>query len=240
MMIFMSYSSRDKKLAGQIKTRLEEFGITTFVAHDDIPGGSRWADFIRERIHDCRLFLALITKTYHVQEYTDQELGMAVYAKKPVVCISVDDTQPRGFARLFQYIPHHTDQGLERLGRDILDAILQEGRTEKIDLTIGCLARSSQFDDSNSLAKHIDEGAHLSESQARQLADVFVKNDQIHYARHFAGKHILSILIQHVRNLDEEIVVKIKNVISDIGWYKEQMVELQEEEQVLYQSFEDD
>ena len=236
----MSYSSRDKRLAGQIKTRLEEFGITAFVAHDDIPGGSMWANSIRESISDCRLFLALITKTYHEQEYTEQELGMAVYAKKPVVCISVDDAQPLGFARLYQHIRHHTNQDLECLRRDILDAVLQEDQAEKIDLAIACLAKSNRFDDSNSLAKHLDEGAHLSESQARRLAGVFVNNDQIYYARHFAGKHILSILIRHVHYLDEEIVAKIKDAIKDIDWYKEQVDGLQWGKQWPHQSIEDD
>ena len=237
----MSYSSRDKILASQIKTRLKEFGIAAFVAHDDIPGGSKWADFIRDRIHDCSLFLALVTKTYHEQEYTDQELGMAVYAKKPVVCISVDDARPHGFARLYQYISHYTNQGTECLGRDILDAILQDmDQTEKIDFTIECLANSNRFDDSNSLAKHIDEDARLSNSQAERLANVFVRNNQVHYANHFAGKHLLSILIRNIRDLNEEIVTKIKNVICKVDWYGEQMDELQESEQALYQSYEDD
>ena len=35
--VFISYSSKDKVLAGKIKRTLEGYGLSVFLAHDDIP-----------------------------------------------------------------------------------------------------------------------------------------------------------------------------------------------------------
>lgn len=234
MAVFISYSSRDKVLAGQIKIRLREFDIKTFLAHDDIPGGSEWVDSIRENIRDCHLFLALVTNTYHVQEHTDQELGMAVYAKKPVVCIVVNDAQPRGFAQSCQHIHYSPNRGMMRLGIAVMNAVLQVvAPAKKLDFVIERLAISSHYDDSNALARHIPEDVHLSRSQVAQLTDAFVANNQVRHARHFAGKHVLSILIRHFDNLDYDVIDKIKGMVSKISWYEKQLTELQVWEDAL-------
>ena len=237
----MSYSSHDKVLADQIKARLEEFGITIFFIHDYISGVSKRANYTRAGIRESRLFLALVTKTYHEQEYTDQELGMAVYARKPVVCIAVDGARPRGFAQFYQHIHHSTDRDTERLGIDILAAVLQVvAPAKRLDFIIGRLANSNRFDNSNALAKHIDKDERLSGSQVEQLADAFVSNYQVHNARHFAGTHILSVLLRNFRDSDYGMVAKIKNLISDISWYKKQREVLQKWEEDLYQSAQDE
>ena len=219
--VFVSYSSADKDLAGRLKRRLSEFGITAFLAHDDIPGGAEWKDVIRKEIRGCHLLVALVTDTYHEHEYTDQELGMAIFAEKAVVCIGVDGGTPRGFALSYQHIPYNTNEAdMERLGAEVLDAVLANMDGEKrVDFAVGCLLYSRHFRDSDVLAKYIGADVRLSESQAILLAKAFVENNQVHGATRFEGKQILPILKRHLHHLDSETAAKVGKVADEIARY---------------------
>jgi hypothetical protein len=41
--IFVSYSKKDRKLAGEIKKCLEEYKLDVFLAHEDITASAEWA-----------------------------------------------------------------------------------------------------------------------------------------------------------------------------------------------------
>ncbi len=63
---FLSYSSRDKKLAGLIKKELDFFGFDTFLAHDDLVPSVEWQRTIVCRLKGCQVFLPLLTDSLPV------------------------------------------------------------------------------------------------------------------------------------------------------------------------------
>lgn len=87
--VFLSHATEDKKLAGDLKMRLEEFKINVFLAHDDIPGTVEWKDRLISELETCSMFIALRTKIYEEKTYTEQECGFAIALNKRILSLFV-------------------------------------------------------------------------------------------------------------------------------------------------------
>ena len=68
--IFLSHSDKDKKIASELKSKLSKHGLSVFLAHEDIDGGSDWISKLYEEIQNSKVFIMLLTKNYHLSNYT--------------------------------------------------------------------------------------------------------------------------------------------------------------------------
>ena len=59
--VFLSYASQDAEAAFRMRDALRAGGIEVWLDQSELRGGDSWDRQIRERIHDCRLFIALIS-----------------------------------------------------------------------------------------------------------------------------------------------------------------------------------
>jgi len=59
--VFLSHASQDAEAAARICSALRSAGIEVWFDRSDLRGGDAWDRQIRERIHDCRLFIAVIS-----------------------------------------------------------------------------------------------------------------------------------------------------------------------------------
>src|SRR5215831_13674138 len=59
--VFLSYASEDAAAAERIAAALRAAGIEVWFDKSELRGGDAWDRQIRERIHDCRLFIAVIS-----------------------------------------------------------------------------------------------------------------------------------------------------------------------------------
>src|SRR3989344_8729564 len=108
--VFISYSSTQKTIGGKIKSYLSSCcGYEMFIAHDDIPGSSVWEAEIINAIEKYDFFIPLISREFKKSQYADQETGIAVYLKKKIIPIKLDDANPYGFISKFQAIPYKDD-----------------------------------------------------------------------------------------------------------------------------------
>jgi TIR domain len=104
-MIFISYSAKDAKMAGDIKKELEISFCPCFVAHDDIPGGSDWHEKIWSELRACDIFIALVTKNFNSSAFCQQEVGAALALEKNSLFAICEDAPIPGFANRFQAVP---------------------------------------------------------------------------------------------------------------------------------------
>lgn len=56
---FISYSTADKLLAGQVKAILNEYGIVGFLAHDDIHVSQEWKDRLIQELNETNIIIPL-------------------------------------------------------------------------------------------------------------------------------------------------------------------------------------
>jgi len=104
MLIFLSYSSLDKKLAGKIHIYLQnEFGIEVFLAHHDIKPATSWIDEIKKNLYKCNVLIALLTENFYKSEWTQQEIGFALCRNIFIIPINAGEI-PKGFLNIVQAI----------------------------------------------------------------------------------------------------------------------------------------
>ncbi|MCH7691485.1 MAG: toll/interleukin-1 receptor domain-containing protein [candidate division Zixibacteria bacterium] len=101
--VFLSYSSRDRKLAGLIKRELEKSKISVFLAHEDIEPSEEWIVIIQENLDKCDAFLILLTENCKESNWTDQESGQVYSMGKLIIPIKVS-LVPYGFIGKIQAV----------------------------------------------------------------------------------------------------------------------------------------
>src|SRR5262249_20779664 len=103
--VFLSYASQDAEAAQRICAALRSAGVKVWFDQSELRGGDAWDRQIRERIHDCRLFIPVISANTEVRDegYFRHEWKLAVERthhmseKKPfLVPVVIDDTRERG------------------------------------------------------------------------------------------------------------------------------------------------
>ena len=181
--IFLSHISKHKKFVVNLKTQLENFGISSFVAHEDIHPNTEWIKQIEFALASCNLLVALIHDKFHDSEWTDQEIGFVMGREIPVFSVRLG-SDPRGFISQFQAIKC-SDSSPESVARAIFISALSCKKTaEEAGLClIMALVNSNNFDSSNNLAKHLKEIKDINPEWPDLLSVAFKKNTQLYWAR---------------------------------------------------------
>ena len=78
--VFLSYASQDAEAAQKICVALRAAGIEVFLDQSELRGGDAWDQKIRHEIHDCALFIPMVSQ--HTQErlegYFRHEWNLAI------------------------------------------------------------------------------------------------------------------------------------------------------------------
>ena len=78
--VFLSYASEAAAAGQQIATALRHAGIEVWFDREELRGGDAWDRRIREQIHACRLFIAVISAHTEARDegYFRREWKLAV------------------------------------------------------------------------------------------------------------------------------------------------------------------
>jgi len=78
--VFLSYASEDSEAAGRIAEALEAAGVTVWFDKNELRGGDVWDRQIRAQIHECRLFMPIVSANTEarVEGYFRREWKLAV------------------------------------------------------------------------------------------------------------------------------------------------------------------
>jgi TolB-like protein/Flp pilus assembly protein TadD len=78
--VFLSYASEDAAAAARIADALRRAGLEVWLDQSELRGGDAWDRQIRSRIHDCRLFIAVISANTEARDegYFRREWKLAV------------------------------------------------------------------------------------------------------------------------------------------------------------------
>jgi TIR domain len=145
---FLSYSTKDKKIAGKIKEEFEKIGINLFLAHQDIKVSKEWRKRIKTEIKESKWCLFLITGSFEKSEWTDQEAGMAIAHNREIVSLYVQTKKPYGFLADYQAQKIRTNN-IGRLCKRFAEHISETKEGAKLkDGIIRKLYKSKDFDDS--------------------------------------------------------------------------------------------
>ena len=175
--VFASYSTDDKFLAGDVKRILEQYGLSVFLAHDDIPPLCDWHEEISKNLNECDVFLPILTRSFSESVWTDQEVGIAFGLKKLIIPLKVD-TAPYGFISKIQACK--LDARSPR--RSCLKIISVLGDSQFSELLIDCFIRGLEnacdFDDATKVLEKLDEFETYDEEHINQIIRIAIRNNQ--------------------------------------------------------------
>jgi hypothetical protein len=99
--LFISHAHEDRLDALSLKRELETYGISAFVAHEDLETNDVWRDVIEKALRSAESFVAIMTPNFIGRGWTDQEVGFAVCRRILTVSIKAGKA-PHGFLEALQ------------------------------------------------------------------------------------------------------------------------------------------
>lgn len=102
--LFLSHLSKDKLVATRLKGCLEAYGISGFVAHEDIHPTLEWQDEIERALRTMDALVAIHTVGFSASIWTQQEVGYALGRGVKIISFKMGE-DPTGFISRKQALP---------------------------------------------------------------------------------------------------------------------------------------
>lgn len=146
--LFISHRDKHKRHAHELRSELEQFGISSFVAHDTIRPMATWQGEILKALQTMEVFLCFITDDFDASVWTNQEIGYAMGRRTPIISFKLETKDPPGFIGAEQAL-----RGTLKHVKSSVDAILdlisnKVGQGERIKkATLEAFSQSKSFAD---------------------------------------------------------------------------------------------
>ncbi len=127
--LFLSHKSEYKVETASLKESLRTYGITAFVAHEDIEPTKEWLHEIEKALNTMDALTALLTERFAESSWTDQEVGFAVGRHIPIIPIRLGK-DPYGFMGKIQAIAG-IGKTAKALAQDIFETLFNYSLTRE-------------------------------------------------------------------------------------------------------------
>ena len=180
--VFLSHKTEVKKETAQLKNQLGLFGISCFVAHEDIHPTKIWQDEIENALASMDGFVALLTADFHNSDWTDQEVGFALARGVPIIAVRLGK-DPYGFIGKFQALSSSWNSAAEEIVKILI-------KNEKMFRAyIQALRKCPSWDSGNMLAKALDGIDQLSSAQVEDLVAAYNETSELQGSFAFNGTY---------------------------------------------------
>lgn len=188
--VFISHRDEHKAEARELADALEEFGISSFVAHETIPADEEWRKVIVNGLETMEVMVLFLTDDFE-STWTNQEVGYALGKGTPIISLKLGKKDPPGFVNHKQALkgsinnPIHSAQGLFPLIGKVI------GKQERLqDILITSFTESPSWTDTKTrfdrMAKVVDK---LTDEQVNRIIAAFRTNDQLYNCIHLVSKY---------------------------------------------------
>ena len=180
--VFISHDSAVKEEVAKLKGDLESYGISAFVAHEDIDPTEEWQEVIKEALCTMDALVALLTKGFPSSKWTDQEVGYALCRNIPIIPVRLG-IDPYGFIGKFQGL----SSGWEEAPLEIVKLLIRKD-PKMVDAYIKAVVQCVCFEEGNCLANVFESLPNLKNKQVKELVEAYNENSQINGSFGFNGK----------------------------------------------------
>ena len=200
--LFVSHLARYRKFAGQLRDDLEQFGISAFVAHDDIEPTSEWQTQIELALATCDAMVALLHPAFHKSDWTDQEIGYAMGRGLLIATVRLG-TDPYGFIGRFQAL-----EGINKTTAELADELFgilryqHRTRETMARAVVNSFAQSTSHRAAQRNMKLLRRLTYWDPSLSTIARRALEENDQLHDAHYIPQK--LERFIRNMEERDEE------------------------------------
>ena len=207
LLVFISYSSDDKVYAGELKNFLESYGLSAFLAHEDIQPTLDWQEEILRNLRSCDIFIPIFSPAFKDSKWTDQETGIAFGLQKLIIPIR-KGVDPYGFIGKLQGC--NSESYI-----NVLDVLSNYSSLK--DSLISCLLRSlekvTNFDKASIFVKHLEKCNDLTKLQANEVVRIAIKNDQ--FGLCWDGRKFLKRFIDNYPDEIDPLFLKVFEKVNN-------------------------
>jgi hypothetical protein len=143
--LFITHLASQRQFAADLQEGLLDFGISGFVAHNDIEPAAEWQMQIETALASCDALVAILHPNFHKSEWTDQEIGFAMGRGVPVFSVRFGQ-DPYGFIGRFQAFNGNGKSALA-LAHELFEACRKNKQTQALmaDILVGLLEQSGSY-----------------------------------------------------------------------------------------------
>lgn len=148
--LFVSHKDSYKKEVSDLSTLLDGYGISCFVAHEDIEPLKEWENEIEKALFTMDALLIFLTDDFKSSNWADQEVGVAIGRSIPILPLKVQNTDPYGLVSKYQAIKGNLKY-LDKLAQLIFESLLKQPTQAPqvlVDFAIERFSNSSSYADS--------------------------------------------------------------------------------------------
>jgi len=178
--VFLSHKAEVKKEITAIKDGLRLFGISGFVAHEDIHPTKAWQEEIENALASMDGFVALMTEGFHDSVWTDQEVGYAVARGVPIVAVRLGK-DPYGFIGKFQALTSTWQASVQGIAKILIK------NDQMLNAYIRALRNCRSWNSGNILAEVLPSIEKLSTPQIDALIAAYNENSELQGSFGFNG-----------------------------------------------------
>lgn len=179
--VFLSHKSEVKKETAALKNGLNLFGVSAFVAHEDIQPTKEWQDEIESALFSMDAFVALMTENFNDSPWTDQEVGVAFGRGIPIISVKLGK-DPYGFIGKFQALSCSWDTAAKEIVK------IMVSHDNMLNAYINAVHNCLNYDDGVALSEILPSINKLSSQQVNDLVSAFNGNAQVRDCYGFNGK----------------------------------------------------
>ena len=157
------------------------YGLSCFLAHQDITPSLAWQDTILDNLKSCDALLPIITKEFHSSFWTDQECGIAFKLDKFILPLRIH-TNPYGFLSRFQALKVKRSAIMVKVANQIVKSLSEQKPLKKRlrnSLIVG-LKKSRSFAEAGGISAILANLTPFSEVQVETILKSANHNNQIH------------------------------------------------------------
>ncbi|WP_278355101.1 MULTISPECIES: toll/interleukin-1 receptor domain-containing protein [Idiomarina] len=177
--VFLSHLAKNKVETTQLKNQLESFGISAFVAHEDIEPTKEWQTEIESALATMDALIALLTPGFKESNWCDQEVGVAIGRRLPIISIR-QGLDPYGFIGKYQAV-QGAGKKTPQLAKEIFDLFITNPviGPKITDALVKKLTESYSFERSKTLIGYIKQSNFLNSKHSGAMKEAVKSNSQV-------------------------------------------------------------
>ena len=177
--LFVTHLATYRELAAELQEALLRYGISAFVAHNDIEPTQEWQAQIETALATCDAVVALLHPGFHESNWTDQELGFGMGRGVPVFSVRFGQ-DPYGFIGRFQAFKGD-GKSATQLARELFEAYRKNKETQArmADILLGLFEESISFASAKANMDYLEELEVWDPSFSARIQAAVKSNSQV-------------------------------------------------------------
>lgn len=214
--LFLSHISAFKKQTSTLQTVLKKYGISSFVAHEDIEPSKEWLGEIESSLFTMDALAALLMPGFKESSWCDQEVGVA-FGREVLIIPVIRGLLPYGFFGKYQGI-HAEGKTIGQVAEEIFQALVRNPKTRQKSITclVTLLGQSTAIPEAHERLDILGTIPSIPVTSLESLKQMVSENGVLSGDKEFVGKLNPLLKTHGVTELSVGIVLAAADFDDDI------------------------